>query len=122
MFRNLTSRLLAMALLIALLAKPCLGLLAGMPSSDGLLADNRIAITAGLGQQDVPCNRVCLSARVEEVHASVMPLKAKLAGTPASGVSSAEAGFPPYLAYTPPRNVGGGDVRSRLAMLSRLLL
>ncbi len=122
MFCNLTSRLLAMALMIALLAKPCLGLLAGSPSGDDLLAHNRIAIAAGLGQQDVPCNRACLSARIEEVHASVIPVKAKLAGAPASDVSRAEAGFPPYLAYTPPHEGEAGNVRNRLAMLSRLLL
>jgi hypothetical protein len=121
-FRNLTSRLLAMALMIALLAKPCLGLLADSLSGDHLLAGNRIGIATEASQKPVSCNRVCLNARIEEVHASVIPVKAKLAGPPASVVSGAAASFPPYLGYTPPREAEAGNVRTRLAMLSRLLL
>jgi hypothetical protein len=121
-YRVLTSRLLAMALMIALLAKPCLGLLANLPASDQGASQSQIGITAGLGQQDVPCNPLCLSARVEEVHASVMPVKAKLAGVQAATLTASGPGFKLHLPGKPPSGMEIGSVRNRLAMLSRLLL
>lgn len=122
MYRVLTSRLLAMALMIALLAKPCLGLLANLPAGDTAPSQSPIGITAGLSQKDAPCNRVCLSGRIEEVHASVLPVKAKLAGTPASMLASAGPDFQLHLSGKPPSGIEARNVRTRLAMLSRLLL
>ena len=121
-YRVLTSRLLAMALMIALLAKPCLGLLANLPSSEPAPSLNRIAISTGLSQKDAPCNRVCLSARIEEVHASVMPAKAKLTGTPSFTLAGSGPAFHLHLSGKPPSSLQVRNVRSRLAMLSRLLL
>ena len=122
MYRVLTSRLLAMALMIALLAKPCLGLLANLSSSDTSPSQSGIGIVAGLSQKDMPCNRVCLSGRIEEVHASVLPVKAKLTGTPAPMLAGSGPDFQLHLAGKPPSGIEARNVRTRLAMLSRLLL
>ena len=65
MYRGLLSRMLVAALLIAVIAKPCLGLLTDpvhasdisvVATEEGAISENR----------NSTCNDICLSARVEE--------------------------------------------------------
>ncbi len=125
MYRGLLSRILVAALLIAVIAKPCLGLLSDTAEAAGYpvaLAD----VSAVSQEPDSQCNDICLSARVEEVTA-VLPagtawsggddwaqLKARLVLALPYLSHQVDADFSPHLEAP--------NVRERLAVLSRFLL
>ena len=118
----LTSRVLAMALMMALLVKPCLGLIADWTVDRADVPASRIVAATEAGQAPAPCKRICLSGRVEEVHAIARPVKVTLAGSPATALRHREPGqFIPASASPLPK-AATPDVRERLALLSRLLL
>ena len=122
MFGNLKLRLLAMALMMALLVKPCLGLVTDWTFAP---ADAPVSITVALdqaGETPAPCERICLNGRVEEFHAIAGPVKATLAGGPAAAAPRRSI---VRVAQAPPAALREGarpDVRQRLALLSRFLL
>ena len=111
-----------MALMMALLVKPCLGLIADWTVDRADVPVSHIVAATEAGETPVPCKRICLSGRVEEVHAIARPVKAMLAGSPAVTLLHREPGqFIPASATPMPKGATP-DVRARLAMLSRLLL
>ena len=119
---NLTSRLLAMALMMALLVKPCLGLISDWNDGRAQASGSSTIAIVNAGETPPPCKRMCISGRVEEVRAMARPVKAALAGNPVaiparSQVVQFEAA--PAMAV---RHAASENVRTRLAMLSRLLL
>jgi hypothetical protein len=119
---NLTSRLLAMALMMALLVKPCLGLISDWTDGRVQASGSSTAAIVNAGETPPPCKRRCISGWVEEVRAMARPVKAALAGNPVaiparSQVVQFEAA--PAMAV---RHAASENVRTRLAMLSRLLL
>ena len=125
MYRGLLSRMLVAALLIAVIAKPCLGLLTD--TADAAEISLALADDSAVNQdRDSECNDICLSARVEEVTA-VLPagtawsggedwtqVKAKLALNLPHLSHQVDTDFSPHLAAP--------NVRERLAVLSRFLL
>jgi len=66
MYRGLLSRMLVMALLVAVIAKPCMGFMVGQANASGLA----IAVSdevAGAGERISRCYGKCLSARIEDL-------------------------------------------------------
>lgn len=121
---RLTSRLLAVALMIALMAKPCLGLLL---DHVGVAPANQPAYrhaSTVAGEPVRACKPACLAGRLEDVHSVTLPVKFKLGGQPAIASVGGSPAQWQDTAGTAAAHVrsGDGSVRERLAMLSRLLL
>lgn len=125
MYRGLLSRMLVAALLIAVIAKPCLGLLAdtAQASEISIAVSDDNAINE---DRDSACTDICLSARIEESTA-VLPagtvwsggegwarLKARLIIILPDLSHQVETDFSSQLVAP--------NVRERLAVLSRFLL
>ncbi len=124
MYRGLLSRMLVMALLVAVIAKPCMGFIVGQASASGLA----IAVSDDLavaGESISGCHGKCLNARIEDVvvvRSSTVVVgdddraaASTIADFARSGLShQIETDFSPRIATL--------DVRRRLAILSRFLL
>ena len=71
MYRGLLSRLLVVMLLVAVVAKPCLGLLVDPVYAAGISVVALDDITVSENDSST-CNEICLSARVEEDDAAAL--------------------------------------------------
>lgn len=126
MYRGLLSRMLVAALLIAVIAKPCLGLLVDpvhasdisiVASDDSALNENR----------ESDCSDICLSARIEENDAVLLRSSAILSdGDDWAKLKARLVITPPYLSHQVTTDFSSQlvalNVRERLAVLSRFLL
>ena len=124
MYRGLLSRMLVMALLVAVIAKPCMGLMVGQANASGLaiaMSDD-IAVT---GDSISRCHGKSQSARIEDL--VVVRPNGVVAGGDDRAVASTRADFARFeLSHQietdfSPRIVIL-DVRRRLTFLSRFLL
>jgi hypothetical protein len=117
-----TSRIVAMALMMVLLVKPCLGLISDWTAGRADVSGTSTVTVAVADKTPDPCNRICLNGRVEEAQGMARQVKAMLAGNPvvASG-RGAVIQIPPA-SVVPVVPAMSDDVRTRLALLSRLLL
>ncbi len=125
MHRGLLSRMLVAALLIAVIAKPCLGLLvdAAVASDISISISDESAVNE---DRDSACSGICMSARIEESTAVLRSgtawsggddwgrLKAQLVITLPYLSHQVETDFSPQLVAP--------NVRERLAVLGRFLL
>jgi len=126
MYRGLLSRILVAALLIAVIAKPCLGLLANpvLASEISIAASDESAVS---GDRDATCNKISLSARIEESDVLAIRPKAVWAGSiDWAGLKEQSVVTLPYLSHAIrkrflSRPVTSGVLR-RLAVLGRFLL
>ena len=126
MYRGLLSRMLVAVLLIAVIAKPCLGLLVDpvQASDNSIIVSDDSAVSKSSNSS---CKDICLSARIEENDALV--LRAGTAWPGGGDWARLKARLvisPPYLPHQiatdfSPRLVAR-NVRERLAVLSRFLL
>ncbi|WP_337659950.1 hypothetical protein [Anderseniella sp. Alg231-50] len=126
MYRGLLSRMLVAALLIAVIAKPCLGLLVDtVHASDISIAvsdDNAVSENS-----ESACTDICLSARVEENDAFVLPASTFASdGDDWAGLKAQLVISLPYLSHQVTTDFSSQlvapNVRERLAVLSRFLL
>ena len=123
MFRDLTSRLCAVALVIALLAKPCLAFIESSPPGASMASQlPGPAFTRQLDEAVKTCSRFCLSARLEEAQPVAFRVKPNL--TPAPLVLHPRLHWRAESMITAQAAPSSApdNVRTRLAMLSRLLL
>ncbi len=125
MYRGLLSRMLVAALLIAVIAKPCLGLLVDtVHASDIPIAVSDDAAVSETGDTD--CKDICLSARIEENDALVMRGSGFSDGDDWAGLKAQLVISPPYLSHQVTTDFSpqlvAPNVRERLAVLSRFLL
>lgn len=125
MHRGLLSRMLVAALLIAVIAKPCLGLLvdAAVASDISISISDESAVNE---DRDSACSVICMSARIEESTAVLRSgtmwsgsdnwarLKAQLVITLPYLSHQVETDFSSQLVAP--------NVRERLAVLGRFLL
>lgn len=126
MYRGLLSRMLVAVLLIAVVAKPCLGLLVDPVQAAGIsvVASDDSAVSENGSSA---CKELCLSARVEEDDAAA--LRPKTSWTPSSDwaeLKTLNVALGPLVSpriamdWSPqPR---APKVLRRLAVLSRFLL
>lgn len=126
MYRGLLSRMLVAALLIAVIAKPCLGLLVDpvLASDISIIVSDDSAVSEN---SEAACTDKCMSARIEENDALVLrtndnwPDGGDWAGLKARLVISL-----PYLSHQITTDFSSQlvvpKVRERLAVLSRFLL
>ena len=126
MYRGLLSRMLVAALLIAVIAKPCLGLLvdpvqasdiSSVVSDDSAVGENR----------ESACTDICLSARIEETDALVLPASTIFSGGDDCAALKARPVISlPYLSHQITTDFSSQlvapNVRKRLAVLGRFLL
>ena len=122
MFNNPASRILALALMMALLVKPCLGLITDWTADRAERPARSTIALDQAGEAPAPCKRICLNGRVEEVHAIARPVKAMLAGGPASAELRSDFWQLAPEPVAPTQRITASDVRTRLALLSRFLL
>ena len=126
MYRGLLSRMLVMALLVAVIAKPCMGLMVGQANASGLaiaMSDD-IAVT---GDSISRCHGKCLSARIEENEALALPASTIFSGGDDWAALKARLVISlPYLSHQVTTDFSSQlvapNVRKRLAVLSRFLL
>lgn len=125
MYRGLLSRMLVAALLIAVIAKPCLGLLTDTAQASGIsiAASDDSAVDQN---SDSECSDICLSARIEESTALLPAGTAWSGGEDWAQLKARLAGSPPYLSHQVETDFSSQlvapNVRERLAVLSRFLL
>ena len=124
MYRGLLSRMLVMALLVAVIAKPCTKFLVGQVEAAGTSVSVSSG-SAGGGERISRCFGKCLSARIEE--AVVVHAKALVAGGDEHVATTVRADFARFdlshqieTDYSP--RIVILDVRRRLTFLSRFLL
>jgi hypothetical protein len=126
MYRNLISRMLVVALMIALVAKPCFGLLTS-PAEAANFVVSAFDLDISTYDETNKCKGKCLSGRVEEVAPAASPAKAAASNgndqTKFIGIGDIEAWRAWRRAritkYTGPDEPG---LRKRLTTLSRFLL
>jgi hypothetical protein len=122
-FRDLTSRMCAVALVIALLAKACLGLVQGPPAN----ADSRPSAAGAAAVEllhlpGTPCAKLCLNVRLEDAETIPGRLKSSLPHAPFM-IPLREHWQSTSLVKADQLVVSRtDDIRTRLAMLGRLLL
>ncbi len=126
MYRGLLSRMLVAALLIAVIAKPCLGLLVdtAQASATSIIVADDSAVSETSGSE---CTDRCLSARIEEN--DVLVLRTNDSWSDGSDWAEIKAQLVislPYLSHQvntdfSPQLVAP-NVRERLAVLGRFLL
>lgn len=126
MYRGLLSRMLVAALLVAVIAKPCLGLLSGPVHASGISIAATDETTVS-GNKDATCNRLSLSARIEENDVLAIRPRAVWSGSiDWAGLKAQSVVTLPYLSHAirtsfSSRPVAAGVLR-RLAVLERFLL
>lgn len=126
MYRGLLSRMLVAALLIAVIAKPCLGLLVDPVHA----ADAPISLSDGSAvseDSESNCTGICMSARVEENDALVLRTHDNWSdGSDWAGIKAQLVISLPYLSHQVTTDFSSQlvapNVRERLAVLSRFLL
>lgn len=126
MYRGLLSRMLVAALLIAVIAKPCLGLLVDpVQASDISFV---VADDSAVGEvRDSACTDICLSARIEENDALALPASTIFSdGNDWAALKARLVISLPYLSHQVTTDFSSQlvapNVRKRLAVLSRFLL
>jgi hypothetical protein len=118
----LTSRIVAMALMMALLVKPCLGLISDWTAGRADVSGTSAGTVAVAGKTPDPCKRICLNGRVEEAQGMARQVKVMLAGDPVVASGRGALTQIPPASVVPMVPAISDDVRTRLAVLSRLLL
>jgi len=126
MYRGLLSRMLVAALVVAVIAKPCMGLLSGPvhASEISIVAPDETAVS---GNRDATCNKISLSARIEENDVLALRPKAMWAGSiDWTGLQVQSVVTLPFFSHAirksfSSRPVASGVLR-RLAVLGRFLL
>lgn len=126
MYRGFLSRMLVAVLLIAVIAKPCLGLLVDpVQASDFSFV---VADDSAVGEVlDSACTDICLSARIEENEALALPASTIFSGGDDWAALKARLVISlPYLSHQVTTDFSSQlvapNVRKRLAVLSRFLL
>jgi len=126
MYRGLLSRMLVAALLFAVIAKPCLGLLVDPVHASGIsiVASDNSAVSEN---RESTCKDICLSARIEENDAVALRPKATWTGSVDwAGVRALSVAPLPYLSHRIGTDLSSQlttpNVLRRLAVLSRFLL
>lgn len=124
MYRGLLSRMLVMALLVAVIAKPCMGIMVGQANASGLA----IAVsddTAVTGERISRCHGKCLSARIEDlvvVHPNGVVAGGDDRATASARADFARSGLSHQIETDYSPRIVILDVRRRLTFLSRFLL
>lgn len=118
----LTSRLCAVALMIALLAKPCLGLIDDWQGRPDMPQLATLAASQQIDSESESCSRPCLSARLEDAQYVFNNSAAKKPAMPVSAVRLNNRLPEPKGRVSMLQPADPVDVRTRLAMLGRLLL
>ena len=118
----LTSRIVAMALMMALLVKPCLGLISDWTAGRADVSGTSAVTVAVAGKSPDPCKRICLNGPVEEAQGMSRQAKAMLAGNPVVSSGRGALTQVPPASVVPVIPASSDDVRTQLAVLSRLLL
>ena len=126
MYRGLLSRMLVAALLIAVIAKPCLGLLVDpvLASGNSIVVSDDSAVGENSGSE---CTDICLSARIEENDALALPAGTVLSdGDDWAQLKARLVVSLPYLSHQITTDFSSRlavpNVRARLAVLGRFLL
>ena len=126
MYRGLLSRMLVATLLIAVIAKPCLGLLIDpvYASDISIVASDDSAVSEN---RESSCKDICLSARIEENDDLALRPKAVWDGSADWAYVKARLVAPqPYLSHRISTDFSSHsatpNVLRRLAVLSRFLL
>ena len=126
MYRGLLSRMLIAALLIAVIAKPCVGLLVDpVQASDiSIIVSDDSAVSENSGSE---CTDRCLSARIEENDALVLRSNNNWSdGDDWAAIKAQLVISPPYLSHQVTTDFSpqlvAPNVRERLAVLGRFLL
>jgi len=126
MYRGLLSRMLVAALLIAVVAKPCLGLLVDPVQASGIsiIVSDDSAVSGNSGSE---CTDICLSARIEENDALVLRTNDNWSdGSDWADIKAQLVISLPYLSHQVTTDFSSQlvapNVRERLAVLGRFLL
>ena len=126
MYRGLLSRMLVAALLIAVIAKPCLGLLVdpAQASATSITVADGSAVSKTSGSE---CTDICLSARIEENDALVLRANDNWSdGSDWADIKAQLVISLPYLSHQVTTDFSSQlvapNVRERLAVLGRFLL
>lgn len=126
MYRGLLSRMLVAALLIAVIAKPCLGLLVdpAQASATSIIVADDSAVSEASGSE---CTDRCLSARIEENDVVVLRTNDNWSdGSDWAEIKAQLVISLPYLSHQVTTDFSpqliAPNVRERLAVLSRFLL
>ncbi len=125
MYRGLLSRMLVAVLLIAVIAKPCLGLLVDTADASdiSISVSDQIEVNE---DRDSACTDICLSARIEESTAVLRSGNTWSGGGDWGRLKARLVIAVPYLShqvetYFSPQ-LTAPNVRERLAVLGRFLL
>jgi hypothetical protein len=125
MYHQGLAKLLAAVLMLALVVKPCIGLLsqgAGAVNATGVVQAGPTAALSKAEDKSGVCKSKCLVSRQEEVVVGTLVSLAKASGQPGLMTPLALA-WPHSLQLAGPVNTEQHiETRKRLAMLSRLLL
>ena len=126
MYRGLLSRMLVVTLLIAVVAKPCLGLLVDPVQASGIsiIVSDDSAVSENSGSE---CTDICLSARIEENDALVLRTNDNWSdGSDWADIKAQLVISLPYLSHQVTTDFSSQlvapNVRERLAVLGRFLL